>query len=125
MYLDLKLISKGEAEAINTALSSNGFPTENRILLAIPNEEQKVNGIIIPSQVKEGVPRKGVVVQIGNLSPDFESYKNISIGDIITYGLYAGKELQFNPAKLSVLGISHSEFSVLSLNEVIYIEQNK
>lgn len=125
-----KFISKEQAQALQSALSF-GCPTEDRILIFTPNEEVKTpSGIYIPKggDNKEVVPRKGVVVQHGTISEDYKSYKPLlTVGSIVTYGIYAGKELEFNsnvfdPSILDV--VNNGKFTVLSLNEVIYVEAN-
>lgn len=49
----------------------------------------------------------------------------INTGDIITYGLYAGKELEptFTNEEIAKAFKDHT-FTILSLNEVIYVEPN-
>lgn len=118
----LNLISTMVAQKLNEAIP--GIPSMDRILIASPKDvETTVSGIIIPDQVREGVPRKGVVIKQGFISEENNSYKDqTEIGRIITYGLYAGKEIEFDlPEDLKKLDI---KFSVISLTEVIYTEPN-
>ena len=118
----LNLISTMVAQKLNEAIP--GIPSMDRILIASPKDvETTSSGIIIPDQVREGVPRKGVVIKQGFISEENNSYKDqTEIGRIITYGLYAGKEIEFDlPEDLKNLDI---KFSVISLTEVIYTEPN-
>ena len=61
MRVDLNLISSSVAKELSKHLV--GLPSENRVLLALPDEEKKVGSIILPGNVTEGVPpvriRKG------------------------------------------------------------------
>lgn len=54
--------------------------------------------------------------------------KTLKVGSIITYGLYAGKELslplEIFPDDLKHL-LSDNNLTILSLNEIAYIENNK
>lgn len=118
----LNLISTMVAQKLNEAIP--GIPSMDRILIASPKDvETTSSGIIIPDQVREGVPRKGVVIKQGFISEENNSYKDqTEIGRIITYGLYAGKEIEFDlPEDLKKLDI---KFNVISLTEVIYTEPN-
>ena len=84
--------------------------------------------MIIPEQVKEGVPRKGVVVKSGEITEEYKTYRElVVIGRIVTYGLYAGKELEFETDKLSPALqkiLEKNVLTVLSMNEVVYSEPN-
>lgn len=107
-----------------------GCPTENRVLILSPKEvNQTRSGLIIPEQVKEGVPRKGVIVKLGEITEEYRTYRDlVQIGRIVTYGLYAGKEMEFETEKLSpVLQqlLEKNTLTVLSMNEVIYTEPNE
>ena len=106
-----------------------GCPTENRVLILSPKEvNQTRGGLIIPEQVKEGVPRKGVVVKSGEITEEYKTYRElVGIGRIVTYGLYAGKELEFETDKLSPALkqlLEKNVLTVLSMNEVVYSEPN-
>jgi hypothetical protein len=51
----------------------------------------------------------------------------VGIGRIVTYGLYAGKELEFETDKLSPALkqlLEKNVLTVLSMNEVVYSEPN-
>ena len=61
MRVDLNLISSSVAKEIGKHLI--GLPSENRVLLALPDEEKKVGSIILPGNVTEGVPKLGVIVK--------------------------------------------------------------
>lgn len=106
-----------------------GCPTENKVLILSPKEvNQTRSGLIIPEQVKEGVPRKGVIVKLGEITEEYRTYRDlVQIGRIVTYGLYAGKELEFETDKLTPglqqLLEKHT-LTVLSMNEIIYSEPN-
>ena len=80
-----------------------GCPTENRVLILSPKEvNQTRSGLIIPEQVKEGVPRKGVIVKLGEITEEYRTYRDlVQVGRIVTYGLYAGKEMEFETDKLT------------------------
>lgn len=106
-----------------------GCPTENRVLILSPKEvNQTRSGLIIPEQVKEGVPRKGVIVKLGEITEEYRTYRDlVQIGRIVTYGLYAGKEMEFETEKLSPALqqlLEKNTLTVLSMNEVIYSEPN-
>lgn len=117
-----------EANLILESFKGKVLPTENRVLIVSPTGDTKVGDIIIPGTTKEGKPRKGVVIMPGIITEEYESYKNITTGSIVTYGLYAGKEVEFDdeliPGDL-YLKMKEQNFSVLSLNEIILIETNK
>ena len=123
----MTFISPLVAEKFNQELP--GCPTENRVLILSPKEvNQTKSGLIIPEQVKEGVPRKGVVVKRGEITEEYKTYRElVAVGRIVTYGLYAGKELEFETDKLSPALkqlLEKNVFTVLSMNEVVYSEPN-
>lgn len=122
MQIDLKLIGTELATRLSKELL--GYPTENRLVIVSRKGEKKTDsGIFLPEQVKEGVPRKGVVIAIGAITEGYTTYRDIQIGDIITYGLYAGKEIE-PIMRNKELDINDYLFNVLSLTEVIYVEPN-
>ena len=126
MDLKLNLPSKQVAEKIS--VSFVGSPTENRVVIVSPKESDRKtsSGLYVPDTVKEGVPRKGVVVGFGPITDEYITYKRmLNTGDIITYGLYAGKELEptFTNEEIARAFKDHT-FTILSLNEVIYVEPN-
>lgn len=105
------------------------MPNRNRVLILSPKEvNQTKSGLIIPEQVKEGVPRKGVVVKSGEITEEYKTYRElVAVGRIVTYGLYAGKELEFETDKLSPALkqlLEKNVLTVLSMNEVVYSEPN-
>jgi co-chaperonin GroES (HSP10) len=126
MY-QLNLISTMVADLMAKCIP--GVPTENRVLIISPKDVNTTkSGIIIPGQVKEGVPRKGVVLIQGEITEDYKTYKELTTkGKVVTYGLYAGKELEFDldlfPEQVHDI-VKNSTFSVLSMSEVIYSEPN-
>ncbi len=126
MY-QLNLISTMVADLMAKCIP--GVPTENRVLIISPKDVNTTkSGIIIPGQVKEGVPRKGVVLIQGEITEDYKTYKELTTkGKVVTYGLYAGKELEFDldlfPEQVHEI-VKNSTFSVLSMSEVIYSEPN-
>lgn len=128
MNYSLTFISVAVAQKFNEELP--GSPTENRVLILSPKEvNQTKSGLFIPEQVKEGVPRKGVVVKSGIITEEYNTYKDfVGIGRIVTYGLYAGKEMEFETDKLSPALqqlLEKNTLTVLSMNEVIYTEPNE
>lgn len=126
MY-QLNLISTIVADLMAKCIP--GVPTENRVLIISPKDVNTTKtGIIIPGQVKEGVPRKGVVLIQGEITEDYKTYKELTTrGKVVTYGLYAGKELEFDldlfPEPVHEI-VKNSTFSVLSMSEIIYSEPN-
>lgn len=127
MNYSMSFISPLVAEKFNQELP--GCPTENRVLILSPKEvNATMSGIIIPSQVKEGIPRKGVVVKSGIITEDYKTYRElVEIGRVVTYGLYAGKELEFETDKLSPALqqlLEKNVLTVLSMNEIVYSESN-
>lgn len=127
MNYSMSFISPLVAEKFNQELP--GYPTENRVLILSPKEvNATMSGIIIPSQVKEGIPRKGVVVKSGIITEDYKTYRElVEIGRVVTYGLYAGKELEFETDKLSPALqqlLEKNVLTVLSMNEIVYSEPN-
>ena len=110
MNYSLSFISAMVAAQFDNQLP--GCPTENRVLILSPKEvNQTRSGLIIPEQVKEGVPRKGVIVKLGEITEEYRTYRDlVQIGRIVTYGLYAGKELEFETEKLSGPSIGRLPF---------------
>lgn len=123
--IDFNLINQETAQLLNGAI--NGKPTENRLVLAVSTTEKKSNGLIIPSVVKEDIPKKGVVIQTGPFTDDFENYANdIKIGDILSYGVYAGKQIYPKFIGLDDETVTQGlEFYIISVQEIIYIEPNE
>lgn len=69
-------------------------PINDRVVVKpLPAEERTKGGIIIPDTAKEK-PQQGEVIAIG---PGKEGAQlNISIGDRVLYGKYAGQELNYD-----------------------------
>lgn len=127
--IKLNYISVKVAEEIKAALSGKVLPSENRVLVLSPGEEDTtIGGIIIPGNVKEGKPRKGVVILSGKLDENHTNYEDLTkTGLIITYGLYAGKEVEFDSDLFTdeINGkIKSGKFTVLDTNEIIMAEAN-
>lgn len=126
--IKLDYISGGVAKKINKILSARGIPSEDKMVVATPTGESKVGGIILPGTADESRPKKGVIVQVGRLSEAYEKQSDLfQVGFIVTYGLYAGKEINFDyeefPQELKDT-LNNTKFTILSLNEVAYIESN-
>ena len=128
-------ISVKVAGRLNTILSMSCTPTENRVMLVTPKMEAKVGNLIVPTTSDDNLPKKGVIVMLGEITEEYRTYKQlISTGDIVTYGMYAGKEIDidcelFNKDSEEDKDIlSHIDtdwkFTVLSLNEIILVERN-
>lgn len=133
MYVEQNFISKEQAKEICKSLANNlgGYLPENRVMIVTPNNTDiKVGNILLPDTTdKKDLPRKGVIVQMGCLSEENIYYKDLlSIGRVLTYGMYAGKELDF-PQEVfdTVKGFNMDDhtFTVLSIQEIIYSELNK
>ena len=127
----LNHISITVAQSLATVLKKSGTPTENRVLILSPkNQDNKIGSIIVPGSTKEGVPREGVVIYTGPITEDYITYKGmVQTGAIVTYGLYAGKEVDLWSQVENLEGVELSEnnweFTVLALNEIIYVSDNK
>lgn len=122
MKVKLNLISVERAKQLNEQLRGKGIPTQGRVLIVSPihdGTQQTTGGLFVPGNAdKDTVPRKGVVVQMGRVDNEtMADYPGLDIGSIVTYGLYAGKELD-------VLDLKDQVATILSLNEVLYIETN-
>lgn len=127
MNFSKPFISARVAEEFKKSL--RGIPTENRILILSPKEFNRTKtGLFIPETTKEGIPRKGVVIQMGEITDEYKTYRELcQVGRIVTYGLYAGKELDLQdedlPEALNNI-LENSNVTVLSMNEIIYSEPN-
>lgn len=119
--IDFNLISQALASDINKVLL--GKPTENRIVLAVnPTERRSMGGLYIPDAAKEDIPKKGVVVAKGPCNEDLV-HESIQIGDVVSYGMYGGKEIYPSMAS-EIEEAKDLKYYVLSSSEVIYIEPN-
>ena len=121
--VELNLLSVEEAKWLNEKLKGVGAPTGWRVLIVSPkvtSETKTQSGLYIPQDHdKDTVPRKGVVIQVGYITKEQEvDYPGLQVGAVVTYGLYAGKELD-------VLDLPDQITTILSLNEILYIETNK
>ena len=128
--IKLDYISVETAEAIKSALVGRVLPSENRVLVFSPGDEEVTSGgLIIPGNVKEGKPRKGVAIISGKLDENHLNYEELTrTGIIITYGLYAGKEVEFDEElfnKYLNQIVSKGKFTILDTNEIIMAEANK
>ena len=123
-----QFITVEQAKNLRAIISSIGQPTENRVLLLTPNSEAKVGSIIVPTTGGDAIPRKGVVIMTGFITEENNSYRGlIQTGSIITYGLYAGKEIELNPDRFPnglPEALKDGKLTVLSLNEIIFSETN-
>lgn len=127
----LNYISVEVAKRLESILKPLVIPSENRVLVFSPGDEEVTSGgIIIPGNVKEGRPRKGVVILQGMFDENHLNFECITqTGMIITYGLYAGKEVEFDDASLFTETqiqqiISKGKFTILDTNEIIMAEVN-
>lgn len=121
--VELNLLSVEEAKWLNEKLKGVGTPTGGRVLIVSPkvtSETKTQSGLYIPQDHdKDTVPRKGVVIQVGYITKEQEvDYPGLQVGAVVTYGLYAGKESD-------VLDLPDQVTTILSLNEILYIETNK
>lgn len=131
MTIKLKQVSPILAKRVEAAIRNHGIPTENRVLILSPKDSETItgSGIYIPGEVKEGVPRMGVIIQSGYITEDNKSYVDlVKTGNLVTYGLYAGKEKEFDNDLFSEdlrEVLSKYTFTILSLTEILYVEENK
>ena len=121
--VELNLLSVEEAKWLNEKLKGGGTATGGRVLIVSPkvtSETKTQSGLYIPQDHdKDTVPRKGVVIQVGYITKEQEvDYPGLQVGAVVTYGLYAGKELD-------VIDLPDQVTTILSLNEILYIETNK
>lgn len=123
-----KYITVAEAKKIAEALKGKGLPAPGRILIcSYKGLKQTSGGIYIPQNIDEKeLPRKGVLIQ-ANRPTDF-SQEELAIGTLVTFGMYAGKEVFFNEQQLPGwldINLEDYKFTVLSESEIVYIETNK
>ena len=75
----------------------NITPLADRVLIEpTPAEETTLAGIIIPDSAKEK-PLKGKVLAVGNGTKD--EPMQLSVGDEVLYGKYAGTEIELEGEK--------------------------
>jgi co-chaperonin GroES (HSP10) len=121
--VELNLLSVEKAKWLNEKLKGVGTPTGSRVLIVSPvvtADTKTKRGLYIPQDHdKDTVPRKGVVIQVGPITNEQrEDYPGLQVGAVVTYGLYAGKELD-------ILDLPDQVTTILSLNEILYIETNE
>jgi chaperonin GroES len=76
-------------------------PLSDRVLVKPAAAEQKTaSGIIIPDSAKEK-PLKGEVIAVGPGTKD--EVMQVSIGDTVLYGKYAGTEIELDGEKLLIM----------------------
>lgn len=126
---NMNYISRVVAAQFEEVFTNIGIPSNNRVLILSPNAEtQTASGIIIPESVKEGKPRKGVIISRGIMDDDSVAETITQVGNLVTYGLYAGKDLDIDtslfPETLQNI-LSRNTLTVLSISEIIYAEYNK
>ena len=130
MYVKQNFVSSEKVKLFQQGLASlGGLIPENKLLILTPKEQEyNVNGIIIPGTAKEDLPRKGVVIQSGEITEEYRTYKDlVNPGRVITYGLYAGKEIEFPKEAFPIElrpEFERQKFTVLSLTEIAYSENN-
>ena len=129
MYIKQNFVSSEKVKLFQEGLANlGGLLPENKLLILTPKEQEyKVNGIIIPGKT-EDLPRKGVIIQSGEITEEYRTYKDIiKPGRVITYGLYAGKEIEFPKEAFPIElrpEFEQQKFTVLSLTEIAYSENN-
>lgn len=117
--LRANVLSAEAARTINEKLTSAGIPTIDRVVIAVSNKDHTTeSGIIIPGSVKEDVPKRGTIVQVGKITEENLYFKELlQIGAVITFGNYAGKKVE--PQNIEIDGY---DLMVLSLTEICYVE---
>lgn len=126
MDLENKQVSVLVAHKIAEILKTKGMPSPGKLLIISPTGDQLTKGgILIPGTANEkDLPRKGVLIQVNK--PDLFSEDQLKVGIVVTYGMYAGKEIQFEKEVYDQVNLSQDQykFTVLSESEVVYIETN-
>lgn len=120
--MDYKLKFLNKEVLADVRKNLRGVPPADKVVIISPKEYKSSSGLIV-EQKMDALPRKGQIIQLPNhVSELYEAFKNdLNTGNIVTYGMYAGKELI-----MDYLGIPDQKnyiISVLSLNEIMYIEQ--
>lgn len=121
------LLSKEQAEMLNVELQLQGaICPPNKVLIASPVGEIKLGGLYIPeAREKDSLPRIGVVIQTGVFEEGYNSLCDlVEIGRVLTYGLYAGKELEMDISDFKEEGLPEMSFTVLSAQEIVYSQLN-
>jgi chaperonin GroES len=76
-------------------------PLSDRVLVKPAEAEQKTaSGIIIPDSAKEK-PLKGEVIAAGPGTKD--EAMQVTVGDVVLYGKYAGTEIEVEGEKLLIM----------------------
>ena len=76
-------------------------PLADRVLiLPMAAEEKTIGGLIIPDTAKEK-PLQGKVVAVGNGTKD--EVMEITVGDQVLYGKYAGTEFELDGEKYLIM----------------------
>lgn len=124
MYIPLKFISKTDSIRICGEITHlGGRLTENRVLILSPKDQEVTMGKIILPGREDSIPNKGVIISVGEITDEYKTYRELmTIGKIVTYGRYAGKEIDFDPNVVHKEG--DHKFTILSLNEILFIENN-
>ena len=129
MYIKQNFVSSEKVKLFQEGLANlGGLLPENKLLILTPKEQEyKVNGIIIPGKT-EDLPRKGVIIQSGEITEEYRTFNDlVKPGRVITYGLYAGKEIEFPKEAFPIElrpEFEQQKFTVLSLTEIAYSENN-
>lgn len=130
MYVKQNFVSQEKVKLFQQGLASlGGLIPENKLLILTPKEQEyKVNGIIIPGTDRDNIPRKGVIIQSGEITEEYRTFRQlVQPGRVITYGLYAGKEIEFPKESFPIEvrpDFEQQKFTVLSLTEIAYSENN-
>lgn len=76
-------------------------PLSDRVLVKPAEAEQKTaSGIIIPDSAKEK-PLKGGVIAVGPGTKD--EAMQVTVGDVVLFGKYAGTEIELDGEKLLIM----------------------
>lgn len=120
MNYKLKFLNEEELKKVRENI--RGILPADKVLIISPKEYKSSSGFII-KQDADALPRKGQIIQLPNqITEIFEGFKDVlKVGQITTYGMYAGKELIMD--YLNIPDQQDYTISVLSLNEIMYIEQ--
>ena len=120
MDYKLKFLKKEQLNEVRSNI--RGTLPADKVLILSPKEYKSTSGIIV-KQDTDALPRKGQILQLPTqINEIYEGFKDIlNVGDIVTYGMYAGKELIMD--YLQVPNSKDYTVSVLSLNEIMYLEQ--
>lgn len=128
--INLDLPTPQEAEEFGKALA--GEPTTNRVLVATLGDDNTTkSGIILVKGEDNSLPKIGVIVKVGPIDEEYKPLQRmLKVGRKIHYGIYGGKVVEpdvLEGSNLSVeacmkLKTGKYQFSVLSANEILYVE---